>query len=359
LTRRDHDTLTYPLPEPPDFGDAVEIADGALWLRLPLPMALDHVNVFIFDEGDSWTVIDTGFDSRKTREMWQAVLDGPLAGKPVSRVIVTHHHPDHIGLAGWFQAELGAELVTTRTAWLFARMLTLDEHAVPTSETLAYWRAAGMAPQMIAAREKERPFNFSDIVAPLPLGYRRIKKGDRLELGGRHWTVRIGNGHAPEHATLWADEGDLVIGGDQLLPSISPNLGVYATEPEADPVAEWLESCERLAQYAHSGQLVLPGHKLPFRGLPARLRQLTGNHHGALDRLLEHLVTPRVATDCFDVLFKRKVGPAEYGMALVEAMAHVNHLYQLGEVTRRRDDNGAWLWQKAGSDGTAQETETT
>jgi glyoxylase-like metal-dependent hydrolase (beta-lactamase superfamily II) len=338
--------LSYPIPDAPDFGQTVEVARGVHWMRLPLPMALDHVNVFLFDEGDSWTVIDTGFDSRKCREMWRAVMAGPMRGEPIARVVVTHHHPDHIGLAGWMQSEFGAELVTTRTAWLFARMLTLDEHAVPTSETLEFWRGAGMSADMIAERSAERPFNFSDVVAPLPLGFRRIKEGDRIEIGGQSWDVRIGNGHAPEHATFWSEDGTMVIGGDQLLPSISPNLGVYATEPDADPVAEWLESCERLAQYAHADQLVLPGHKLPFRGLPARFRQLIGNHHGALDRLLERLQTPHSATDCFDVLFKRKIGSGEYGLALVEAVAHLNHLHQLGEVTRMRDDTGAWLWQK-------------
>ena len=347
MTKEDTGLLSYPIPEPPEFGDYVEVAQGVLWLRFPLPMTLDHVNIYLFDEGDSWTVVDTGFDSKKGRAIWNAVL--AKLGKPVRRVIVTHHHPDHVGLAGWFQTEHGAQLVTTRTAWLFARMLTLDEQAVPKSETLDYWRSAGVTPDEIEARKKKRPFNFSDIVAPMPLGFSRIKEGDRMRLGGRDWTVRIGNGHAPEHATFWSDDDELVIGGDQLLPSISPNLGVYATEPEADPVAEWIESCERLAQFAHADQLVLPGHKLPFRGLPARLRQLIGNHHGALERLLERLREPLTAIECFDVLFKRKIDSGTFEMALVEAVAHLNHLHQLGEVTRKRHDNGAWVWQKIGS----------
>lgn len=339
------ETLAYPIAEPPAPGETVEVADGILWLRLPLPMALDHVNVYLLEEADGWSVVDTGFAGPGTRECWRAVMAGPMGGRPVRRVLVTHYHPDHIGLAGWFQTEFGAELVTTRTSWLMARMLVLDEHAVPTSETLDYWRSAGMPPAQIAEHARKRPFNFADVVAPLPLGFRRIKEGDSLTLGQRRWDVRIGNGHAPEHATLWCDGDDLVLGGDQLLPSISPNLGVYATEPDADPVAEWLESCETLLQFANPGQLVLPGHKLPFRGLPSRLRQLIGNHHGALDRLRNRLAAPHTAVDCFDVLFKRRIGPAEYGLALVEAMAHMNHLFQLGQVTRWRDDNGVWIWQ--------------
>ena len=338
--------IRYPFDTPPETSQAIEVAPGILWLRLPLPMKLDHVNVFALDDGDAWTLVDTGFDTKRTRAIWADILAGPLAGKPVGRVIVTHHHPDHIGLAGWFQSEYGAELVTTRTAWLFARMLQLDEHDRPVPETVAFWQSAGMAPEILAERTNERPFNFADVVAPMPLGFTRIVEGGQIHAAGRDWTVRIGHGHAPEQATLWSTDGALVLGGDQLLPSISPNLGVYATEPMADPVSDWLASCERLKGFASQDQLVLPGHKLPFTGLPMRLEQLIDNHHGALARLLDHLNEPRTAAECFLPLFKRQIGGGEYGLALVEAMAHVLHLYHAGQVTRVRRDDGAWLWQR-------------
>lgn len=164
-------------------------------------------------------------------------------------------------------------------------------------------------------------------------------------MGGRTWDIRMGNGHAPEHATFWSRDDNLVIGGDQLLPSISANLGVYPTEPDADPVREWLESCTRLSPYATDKQLVLGGHKLPFTGLPLRLQQMVENHHGALKRLLAHLDAPKSAVECFATLFKRQIGPAEYGLALVEAVAHVNHLHQAGLVTRTMRDEGAWVYQ--------------
>ena len=340
--------LRYPHTSPPVEGDAVEVADGVLWMRLPLPMKLDHVNVYALDEGESWTVIDTGFDSRRTRAVWEKLLAGPLGGKPVSRVIVTHHHPDHVGLAGWFQAAQGAELWTTRTAWLFARMLMLDEQAVPTEETLNFWRSCGMDADVLENRATERPFNFADIVAPMPLGFNRIKQGDVMRIGGRDWDVHIGNGHAPEHATFWSRDDNLVISGDQIIASISPNVGVYATEPGADPLADWLEACERLQTLARPDHLVLAGHKLPFTGLPTRMRQLIDNHHGALNRLMAHLETPRTAGECFAPLFKREIGEGEYGLALVEAKAHVSHLYQLDKIARRRREDGAWLYYVGG-----------
>ncbi|MCU9836560.1 MBL fold metallo-hydrolase [Ruegeria sp. WL0004] len=340
--------MRYPWDEPPAHGTAIEIAEGVLWMRLPLPMKLDHVNVYALDDGDGWTVIDTGFSSKKTRAIWQTLIDGPLAGKPVRRVVATHHHPDHIGNVGWFQSELGAELVTTRTAWLFARMLTLDVQETWPEETLDYYRSAGMAPEVLAKRMAERPFNFADMVYPMPLGFTRIKQGDVFRMGGRDWDVHMGNGHAPEHATFWSRDDNLVITGDQILSSISPNIGVYATEPLADPLADWLETCERLAPLARPEHLALGGHKLPFTGLPIRMRQLIDNHHGALTRLLNHLDTPKAASECFAPLFKRTIGEGEYGLALVEAVAHVNHLYHTGDVIRTRRADGAWLYQRKG-----------
>ena len=340
------EAIRHPFDAPPEPGAAIEVAPGVLWMRLPLPMALDHVNVYALDEGDGWTLVDTGFDTRKTRALWEELLAGPLGGRPVHRVIATHHHPDHIGLAGWFQSDHGAELWTTRTSWLFARMLVLDEQERPAPEALAFWRAAGMEPDLLEQRAEERPFNFADVVAPMPLGFHRLREGETVAIGARRWVVRMGNGHAPEHATFWSLDDNLVIGGDQLLPGISANLGVYATEPEADPVAEWLESCERLKAFARPDQLVLPGHKLPFFGLPFRLRQMAENHHGALDRLIAHLDRPRSAADCFPPLFKRSIGPREYGLALVEAVAHLNHLHHIGRVRRHRSPEGVWLFDR-------------
>jgi glyoxylase-like metal-dependent hydrolase (beta-lactamase superfamily II) len=338
--------LNYPWESPPPEGEAIEVADGVLWIRLPLPMALDHVNIYALDEGDHWTIVDTGVHTRRSLALWQNLLDGALGARPVGRVLLTHHHPDHIGMAGPL-LEPGAELLMSRTAYLMARMLILDVEDRPTKQAESFWRASGMDADHLQKRMSERPFNFADICAPIPVGYTRLQQGDIFRAGGRDWDVHIGNGHAPEHLTLWSRDDHLVIAGDQIISSISPNIGVYPTEPEADPLGDWLESCARLAPLARPDHLVLSGHKLPFNGLPHRMQQLADNHHTALDRLVTHLDRPRVAADCFAPLFKRRVDEGIFGLALVETIAHLNHLLQTGRATRKRRADGAWLWQSA------------
>jgi glyoxylase-like metal-dependent hydrolase (beta-lactamase superfamily II) len=341
--------MQFPHKNPPEIGEAIEVADGILWMRLPLPMALDHVNIYAIRErtenDDGWTLIDTGFDTKKSRSIWIDLIKGPLLNLPIKRVIITHHHPDHIGLAGWFKSEYNADIWASRTTWLFARMMTLDRHSKPTQETLKFYKSAGMDNDIYKERSKTASFNFSDVVSHIPLGFKRIQQNEVLKIGTRSWTVHMGNGHSPEHATFWSQNDDIVIAGDQILPSISPNLGVYATEPDADPVGEWLESCERLLLQSNDNNFVLPGHKLPFYGLPNRLKQLIENHHSALERLLNYLDKPKTASECFEPLYKRKINSGEYGLALVESIGHLNHLLNNGKISRNRRKDGAWLWQ--------------
>ena len=332
--------LSFPFPDPPEPGGTIEVAPGVLWGRLPLPMALDHVNVYLLEDGDGWALVDTGMATDPCREAWGRLLEG----RRISRVIVTHHHPDHVGLAGWLCERDGAPLLMTRTAFLYARMLQLDAWDVLPDEAEAFYARAGFDDEQMQRARDRAKFGFSKVCGPLPLGFHRLEEGDALRIGDRRWTVWRGDGHAPEHALLVSDDG-LVLAGDQILPRITSNIGVYPTEPEGDPLGEWMAACARLAETLPEGLLALPGHNEPFRGVAQRLRALHAHHEATLERLEGFLDRPRTAVECFPQLFDRAISPPLLGFATVEAIAHLNRLVRQGAAVRRRQGE-AYTYQR-------------
>ena len=343
-----HRGLTYPLGRTgPEYGAVIALADGIGWTRSPVPGSLDHINLWLLDDGEGVAIVDTGLDIAPAREAWAAVIGGPLAGRPVTRIVVTHFHPDHLGLAGWLAGRFGVRLWMTRGEWLFARMLTSDVRDAPPSEALAYWRAAGWSDERIAAEAEKGWGRFASVVSPVPVGYVRIQDGERLSIGGREWRIVVGSGHSPEHACLVDEAGKLMIAGDQVLPRITSNVSLSLSEPEADPLGEWLASIAKLRELPDD-LLVLPSHGEPFTGLHARLDALAQGHRGRLDALHEHLAEPRRAVDCFGVLFGRQIGDGSYGLATGEAMAHLRRLEVEGRAVRELRD-GVHFYSRSGS----------
>jgi glyoxylase-like metal-dependent hydrolase (beta-lactamase superfamily II) len=337
-----HKGLTYPLGRTgPGPGEIIAIADGVGWTRSPVPGSLNHINLWVLDDGEGVALVDSGLDIPPAREAWEALFAGPLAGRTVTRVICTHFHPDHLGLAGWLTERFGVRLWMTRGEWLFARMLTTDVRKEPPAEALAYWRAAGWSEERIAAEAEKGWGRFASVVSPVPVAMVRLQDGDRLEVGARRWRIVIGSGHSPEHACLVDDAGKLMIAGDQVLPRITSNVSLSLSEPEADPLGEWLASIAKLKGLPDD-LLVLPSHGEPFTGLHARLDALAAGHHGRLDALHAHLAEPRRALDCFSVLFGRKIEDGSLGLATGEAMAHLRWLEVAGKAVREVRDGVHW-----------------
>lgn len=342
-TRAGRADLIYPFAATPAPGEAIEIARGVLWMRLSLPFQLDHVNVYAVADGEGWALVDTGLRTPSSIEVWTAALEGPLGGRSITRVIVTHMHPDHIGLAGWLCERTGAPLAMSRLEHVTARMLVAEGAGEAPAEGERFYLAAGWSEAQLA-RWREDYGGFGKGVSRLPGAYTRLEDGDELTLGDDLWTVVVGAGHSPEHVCLWRRSDDVFIAGDQLLPRISSNVSVWPTEPDADPLHDWLESLDKLARLLPQGTLAAPGHGEPFRGVQPRIEALRRGHEVALKRLERTLRKPARVIDAFPAVFGRAVGDAVLGMATGEAQAHLNYLERRGRAGRTRDDDGVDWW---------------
>lgn len=328
--------------ERPPAGGAVEVVPGVLWVRMPLPYALDHVNLWLLDEGDGWTAIDTGHGDDATRAAWEAMARPVLRGRPVRRVLCTHHHPDHIGLSAWMGHRWGAELWCTRTEWLEGRAQSLRPDAETRALTAAFYRAAGV-PEAELPPLLDCSRSLPDNVAVAP-SYRRLRDGDELVAGGIRWRVVVGRGHSPEHACLYAPERGLFVSGDQVLPHISPNVSIWPSEQGEEPLGEFLESLAALRAIP-PGVLVLPSHGSPFTGLPRRCDELLEHHRARLEAVLAACETPRTAYDVMGILFDRALDPHQTTFGIGEAMAHLNHLAAAGRLRRLRTPGAPDAWR--------------
>ena len=322
--------LQFPWNDAPGSGAVRQVAPGLLWARLPLPFRLNHVNVWLIDEGDGWTVIDTGCATPQIIAVWETLLAGPMRGGRVTRVVATHGHVDHIGLAGWIVERFGADFTGTFAEWVWARVTHTSD--VPNSSAAyhAYLVHNGFdaaaARQLVASRQR-----FIDLSTPLPGWITEIRDGDTLPMGGRDWRVIVTRGHAFEHASFHDPVGNVLIAGDHLLPKISPVIAVYEMIPQADPLGDYLASFPQFDCVADDA-LVLPSHGLPYRGIRPRIDQLREHHRQRLDATADFLRNPKRAVELAREMFPHIEGPENIGFALGETLAHVNRLVRQGIV---------------------------
>lgn len=334
--------VSYEFDVRPDAGDLTPVADGIEWLRMPLPFSLSHINLWLLRDGDQIAIVDTGVNSAKSHTVWNQAI----AGRELSRVLVTHLHPDHVGCAGWLCAERQVDLWMPREEYLLCRILVADTGRPAPDAGVSFYRAAGF-PDDAIHRYQEMFGMFGKFVAPLPESYRRLRDGEAVSIDNSDWTVIVGRGHSPEHACLFNADRNLLISGDQLLPTISSNVSVYPTEPLADPLRDWLHSLAEMKARIPADVLVLPAHGSPFRGAHGRLDALIDEHLLGLDALLELCTQPRRAVDVFPALFKAKISDSNLIMATGEATAHLNYLLAEGLLQAETDARGVRWYQRA------------
>ena len=323
----------YPIAEPPASGATLQVAPGVHWLRMALPFALDHINLWLLEDGESWMIVDSGLGDEPTRALWEKALAATLKGKPVRRVLVTHYHPDHAGNAAWLCERFGAELWMTRGEYLTVHAARHGAAGYSPEAQKALFRANGLD-EARAGELLKRGGLYRKMVPDFPFSHRRLFEGEALSIGGRAWKVIVGYGHCPEHASLHCGALNVLISGDMLLPRISTNIAVRPIDPQSNPLRLFLESIRRYRDLP-ADVLVLPSHGLPFRGAHARIAQLEAHHEERLKELeTACALAPRTAEQVLEVLFRRKLDTGQIFFAMGEAIAHLHYLYYEGRLKR-------------------------
>lgn len=347
--------LHYPLGSAlPDAESVLDVADGLRWVRMGLPFALNHINLWLLrdavDGTEGWTVVDCGVDRAESRAQWEWIFEHALDGLPIVRVIVTHMHPDHIGLADWLCQRWTTPQHTCRlwmsaTDHLAARTLSQQAPMDGRHGMADFFASHGMTdPEQLNAI-RGRANYYPNLVPSVPRQYRRLQGGDRVRIGGRDWRCVAGYGHAPEHIALYDSERHLLISGDMVLPRISTNVSVFESEPEGDPLRLFLTSLDAYTDLSE-GTVVLPSHGQPFVGLHERLKQLHDHHRDRLAELLQACQAQAMsAADAVPVLFQRKLDVHQTTFAMGEAIAHLNALWHRGSLQRQRDADGVWRFR--------------
>ena len=336
--------LNYPFGDNiPDVGTVQEVSPGLYWVRMGLPFALNHINLWLVDDEidgrRGWTIIDCGIATDPTRQAWESVFASALQGRPVLRVIATHYHPAHMGLANWLCEKWNVRLWTTAGEYAVARMTSAGLPGYDGASMLAHFVANGLPRDAISLVGERRNY-YGKLVPDMPPTYRRLRDGSVFSMAGAQWRVITGFGHSPEHASLVCDERKVMFSGDMVLPRISTNVSVQCYEPESDPVRLYLDSLDKFAGLPED-MLVLPAHGKPFRGLHTRIRQLHEHHAERLQEVLQACrEKPMTACDIVPIMFKRELDAHQMSFALGEALAHLHALWFEGRLKRRQDSDG-------------------
>ena len=336
--------LNYAYTQPPLPGQLQEVVPGVYWLRMPLPFALEHINLWLLADNDGWTIVDCGFGTDETRALWRKIFASGLNGKPVTRIVVTHFHPDHFGLAAWLADEWRVPVVMTRPEFASAQgwhgsqgLFTRDAYCALFQRHGLQLGADGTLPTRQNLFRRGVPAIPDDIIA--------FEDGSQLEIDGRRWRVMCGYGHSPEHAAIVCDELGVLIAGDMVLPRISTNISVQPHLPDADPLGQFLDSLSRYAGL-DADTLVLPSHGLPFHGLRQRIQSLHDHHASRLDELLAACAVPRTGAESLPVIFKRDLDAQQTFFAMGETLSHLNYLQHRGQLARTCGDGGIYRYAR-------------
>ncbi|HBA36118.1 MAG TPA: MBL fold metallo-hydrolase [Gammaproteobacteria bacterium] len=337
-------SVKYLLDFTPKAGEFLEVVEGIYLLRMPLPMQLDHINLWLLRDHDDWVLVDTGLFFPESVAVWEKIACDLIAPGQLKRIVATHFHPDHIGMAGWLADTWGAELIMTRGEWLQGRLRQLDVTPETQASEVDFFVKAGLF-KRDDPQNKTYASRYQDQTSAIPRVFRRIESGDTIEINGEDWEVITGGGHSPEHACLYSNKRDILISGDQLLPRITSIISVFGAEPDSNPLSVYYASLKNLRQLPED-TIVLPAHGLPFERLRERVDYILAHHDERLELLINNLESGKRAVDLLGTLFDRELDFFQSTFATGETIAHLNYLIHQGQVMREENEKGEWVYTR-------------
>lgn len=324
--------MDYPFEGTPEPGKKFTVCEGIDWIRMPLPFALDHVNCWLLGDPGSQVLIDTGVNDKNTRDNWQDLFHD--IGQWPEHLLVTHFHPDHMGLAGWIGEKIAGELlgsdIEINTAITLYGIESEDYESI-----YAKWYSCNGLPQSTCDAVRSNGNTYKGKVFSLPekARWRLLTDGQKVKLAGRDYRVIVGRGHAPDMIMLYREDDHVLIAADQVLPRITPNVSVMPQLADNNPLQSFLHTLTTL-EALPDDTLVLPSHGKPFKGLKQRLAYLKRHHELRLDEIWQACKQPCSAYELFVVLFSRELDAQQTSFALGETLAHLHYLEQQGRVQR-------------------------
>ncbi len=334
--------IEYPLSAIPEPGETLEVAPGILWLRMPLPFRLNHINLWLLEDGDGWTLIDTGMATDEARDAWDQIITNRLGGRPINRIIVTHFHSDHAGLAGWLVDRFGSQLWMSALEWERTQLLAGGPAPSWSKDVLSFFHQAGCPKNMVTETHSIWS-GYNRRMSPVPELHTTLSEGMSFDIGGRSWRVLIGRGHAPEHVSLYCADSNVLIAGDQVLPRISPNVSLFPGDSGDDPLGDFLATTSTFRAQLPDTALVLPSHNEPFYGLHHRLEELASHHDERLEQMAKVCGKPSTAYGVAQQSFSSDLDGLQASLAVTETLAHLNYLITLGRIERHTRADGVWL----------------
>ncbi|MCB9504465.1 MAG: MBL fold metallo-hydrolase [Deferribacteres bacterium] len=335
-------TLYKTTPEP---GKTQEVAPFVHWVCMPMPFLPGFVNCWLLESEDGFTLVDTGVNNTRTRTLWKQILEQHCSQKPLRRLIITHYHPDHIGLAGWFTQEYNVQLHMTQIEWLYARALFLLSDAALGEIMVDFYRRCDCEDEFLRFAQQSGN-TYAHTVSPIPHSFRRIRQSQELLLTHTTWQSQCSAGHSPAQLTLHNPMDEVMITSDEILPHITPNISVWPDEPFANPLQDYLDSLQNF-EHISAETTMLPAHGYPTKDLPFRLKQLAHHHDGRLEKIYNSCKNPQTASEVASTMLGTEVGLQQVFFAIGEAVAHLNYLVEKGELVRSEEKNNIWRYSQS------------